>query len=109
MDKSHWRFQLYLFGNDIDPEKESKTKVIKTCIYGMRPSGNQAERAIRMTAELYRTEYPLAYDIIHQDLYVDDLLSGEMTNKDREDTIEEIRLKESWLCFERFYLFGSKP
>ena len=72
IDKSHWRFQLYLFDNDLDPEKEPKSKVIKTCIYGVRPSGNQAERAIRMTAEMYRTEYPLAYDIIHHDLYVDD-------------------------------------
>ena len=58
MDKSHWRFQLYLFHNDLDLEKEPKTKVIKTCMYGVRPSGNQAERAIRMTAEMYRTEYP---------------------------------------------------
>ena len=61
MDKS----QLYLFNNDLDPEKEPKTKVIKICIYGMRPSGNQAERAIRMTAEMYRTECPWAYDIMY--------------------------------------------
>ena len=30
----------------------------------MRPSVNQAERAIRMTAEMYQTEYPLLYGII---------------------------------------------
>ena len=92
IDRSHWRFQLYLFHNDLDPEKEPKTKVIKTCIYGVRPSGNQAERAIRMTAERYRSEYPLAYDIIQHDLYVDDCLSGEMTNEDRGNATEELRL-----------------
>ena len=61
MEKSHWRFQLYLFNNDLDPEKEPETKVIITCIYRVRPSGNQTKREIRMTAEMYRTEYPLAY------------------------------------------------
>ena len=92
IDKSHWRFQLYLFHNDLDPEKEPKTKVIKTCMYGVRPIGSLAERAIRMTAETYRTEYPLAYGIILHDLYVDDCLSGERTDEERGDASEDIRL-----------------
>ena len=73
----------------------------------MRPSGNQAERVIRMTAEMYRTEYPFAYDIIHHDLYVDEFLSGEMTNEDRRNATEDLRLclGESWALFKRLYVF----
>ena len=47
-------------------------KVIKTTIYGVRPSGNIAECGLRRTAELSRE----AYDVITYDMYVDDMLSG---------------------------------
>ena len=45
-------------------------KVIKTLIYGVKPSGNQAGRAIRQTAEKNRDEYPTAYDIVQNDMWM---------------------------------------
>ena len=69
-------FQLYLWHPNLDPNIEPKIKVIKTCIYGLRSSGNLAERALRITAEKTAPEYPLAYDILMRDLLVDDCISG---------------------------------
>ena len=74
--KPFWCYQLYLWEKDLDPSKEPLIKVIMTLIYGVRSSGNQAERAIRLTAEKNAEEFPKAYDIIHHDTYVDDVVSG---------------------------------
>lgn len=92
IDKSHWRYQLYLFQDELDPSKEPNTKVIKTVIYGVRPSGNQAERALRLTADMNKDIYPLAYDTIHDDLYVDDCISGEDTLEARNNAAEQLQL-----------------
>ena len=75
--KPFWCYQLYLWEKDLDPNQEPLLKVIMTLIYGVRSSGNQAERAIRLTAEKNAEKFPKAYDIIHHDTYVDDVISGE--------------------------------
>ena len=82
LDKSFWRFQLYLWENKLSSDEDPKTKVIKTCIYGMRPSRNQAERALRLVAEMTIDQYPIAYEIIQNDIYVDDCISGEATEEE---------------------------
>ena len=52
-------------------------KVIKTLIYGIRSSGNQAERGLRQIASLFKDQYPDVHRIINEDVYVDDCLTGE--------------------------------
>ena len=79
LEPQHWCYQLYYFQKDLDPNENPKMKVIKTLIYGVKPSGNQAERGIRETANLQRTEYPRQNEVISRDIYVDDCLSGEDT------------------------------
>ena len=44
-----WCYQLYFWDNELRTSREPKTKVIKTLIYGVKPSGNQAERGLRET------------------------------------------------------------
>ena len=61
-------------------------------IYGVRSSGNQAESALRKTAELFRNEYPEACDAICKDTYVDDCLSGSSSEEDREQVAEDMQL-----------------
>ena len=77
LQSSHWRYQMYLWRDDLDVERPPRQKVIKTLIYGVRSSGNLAERGLRQTAELIKSEFPRACEIIMNDLYVDDCLSGE--------------------------------
>ena len=111
LHKSHWCYQLYLFDEDLDPSKEPRTKVIKTCIYGIKSSGNQAERAIRLTAETYADEFPKANDILHNDLYVDDCHAGDHTEEERDDSCEQVKqcLSKSGFLLKGITFSGQDP
>ena len=74
-----WYYQRYIWQQDLDPSKIPDEKVIKTLIYGVRSSGNQAETGLRKTADISKNEYPEVCEIIHKDIYVDDCLSGSST------------------------------
>ena len=72
--------------------REPKTKVIKTLIYGVKPSGNQAERGLRETGRKLETEYPRASEIVRRDIYVDDCFSGERTWDSTLSTTDNLKL-----------------
>ena len=74
---THWCYQLYIWDNQLNPNNTPKWKVIKTLIYGIKSSVNQAERGSRQTAKLQADDYPRENDVIQHDVYVDDCLSGE--------------------------------
>ena len=74
--EKHWCYQLFLWNDDLDPSKEPQICVIKTLIYGVKSSGNQAEYALRATANLFKDEYPVQNRMIQEDTYVDDCPSG---------------------------------
>ena len=79
LDPRHWCYQLCLFHDFLDPDAKPITFVIRTLIYGVKTSGNQAERAIRETALLSRDEFPRQNEIVQNDIYMDDCLSGEVS------------------------------
>ena len=64
LDKSHWCYEMYLWDNELDKERLPSWKVIKTLIYGVKSSGSQAERGLRLTAEKCVLKYPRACQII---------------------------------------------
>ena len=72
-----WCLQRYIWHDSLDPNCIPEEKVIKTLIYGVKSSGNQAERALRMTAQLSKDEYPAIHNTVQNDIYVDDCMSGE--------------------------------
>ena len=53
---------------------------MKTAIYGVTSSGNQAERGIRETGKLMADQYPRVNEVIQHDIYVDDCVSGEASH-----------------------------
>ena len=75
--KKHRCYQLCLYHPDLTPGAKPIVYVIDTLIYGVKSSGNQAERAIREIGKLCSEEFPRQNDIIQNDLYVDDCISGE--------------------------------
>ena len=83
LDSKHWRYQLYFWEGELKMGIAPQPKVVKSIIYGVRPSGNIAECALRRTAELTKSDYPKAYDIIMKDVYVDDCLSGKNSEEER--------------------------
>ena len=54
LDSRDWCYQRYIWQSDLDPTKIPEEKVIKTLIYGVKPSGNLAERGLREVARLSR-------------------------------------------------------
>ncbi len=111
LDPSHWCLQRYLWEENLDPEKEPVEKVIKTLIYGVKSSGNQAERGIRLTAEMYATEYPEVSEIVHKDTYMDDILSGAATSGEALRFTDELELVLNFggFTFKGFTVSGRDP
>ena len=71
-----WCYQRYIWQQDLDPSKIPGEKVIKNIIYGVRSRDNQAETGLRKTADISKNEYPEICEILHNDFYVHDYLSG---------------------------------
>ena len=92
LDKNHWRYQMYLWDDNLNPQVQPRWKVIKTLIYGVRSSGNQAERGLRKTGEIMSSHYPRACEVITKDIYVDDCLAGEGSLEVRCKTTDELKL-----------------
>ena len=76
LDGSHWRYQLYFWESELKHGVAPRLKVILTAIYGVRSSGNVAASGLQQTAELTKSTHPKAYDVIMEEFYVDDGLSG---------------------------------
>jgi hypothetical protein len=72
----HWTYQRYKWQKNLDPSVPPKEKVIKTLIYGVKPSGNQAQVGLRETARRQQEEYPQAANALIKDTYVDDCGTG---------------------------------
>ena len=92
LDESHWRFQLYLWDDDLRVGVAPKWKIVNSLIYGVKPSGQLAGVAIRKLADLVKDECPLAYPVIMNDIYVDDNLSGANSVKSRNMITDQLAL-----------------
>ncbi len=92
LDPSHWRYQLYLMSEGLNVGDAPRWKVIKTLIYGVRPSGALAECALRRTVELCKDKYPLAYRPIMEDTYMDDCVSGTGSPGESTKVMDQIQL-----------------
>ena len=92
LDETHWRFQLYFWDEELREGVDPVLKVIQTLIYGVRPSGQLAEVALRRTAEKTKDTFPLAYPVIMKDIYVDDNMSGNASEQSRNQTTDQLVL-----------------
>ena len=72
----HWTYQRYKWQEDLDPSMPPEEKVITTLIYGVKPSGNQAQVGLRETARRQEDVYPNAANAVINDIYVDDCATG---------------------------------
>lgn len=92
LNQNHWCFQRYILQAQLDPSKIPEEKVIKTLIYGVKSSGNQAERGLRGVARMSKEEYPEVCEIIEEDVYVDDCFAGEDTINQAHKRSDEIEV-----------------
>ena len=104
--EAHWCYQLFLFHNELNMNVNPLLHVIKTLIYGVKPSGNQAEKGIRETAEISKEAYPRQYEIIHKDVYMDDCLSGEKTYEEAKEVTDGLQIvSKGWILPKGYYFF----
>ena len=106
-----WCFQRYLWNDRLDQLEPPSEKIIKTLIYGVRSSGNQAEKGLRETALQMRSEYPKVYDIVRNDVYVDDCLSGRSTWDELMTITDELKvvLSKGGFTLKGVTVAGKKP
>ena len=81
----HWHLQLFLWRDDMDPDKEALTAVIKTLIYGNRASAPQSEEGMRQLAEVIKDENPRLASFFTDSRYVDDLNDSESSEEKLEN------------------------
>ena len=92
LNQSDWCYQRYIWDEALNPLNIPEEKVIKTLIYGVRSSGNQAEFGLRKVAQLSKEEYPQVNRIIEEDVYVDDCISGNDVREIAHSQADELEL-----------------
>ena len=110
LDQEHWCFQRYIFQCDLDPNAIPAEKVLRTIIYGVKSSGNQAEAALRATARSCKDEYPQVYEVVHEEFFMDDCLSREPTTEELHELasdLEAVLLKTGFKV--KGYTFSGLP
>ena len=111
LKSAFWCLQRFLFEPSLDPSSEPWEGVIKTLIYGVKSSGNQAEQGLRLTADLFKDEYPDVNSIVREDTYMDDTLSGADSLKRVHQLCEELQtvLNHGGFILKGFTISGSDP
>jgi hypothetical protein len=87
---SSYTYQLFLYNTSMNPDIPPEVFVMVVCWYGVTSSANQSCYALEELARLFKDQYPLAYHVITRDTYVDDMLSGSNSEKEREDQISQV-------------------
>ena len=87
---SSYRYQLFLFGDDLHPDKAPDVYVMLVAWYGVSSSANQASFALEELARLLKDKYPLAYIVIILDTYVDDMIGGAHTIEECMEQIDQV-------------------
>ena len=75
----HYKYQQYLWKEGLDEAKPTVTMVIRTLIYGVRPSGNLTGAGfVRVAdyAEEHRSHLAKAAKVVRDDTYVDDSVAS---------------------------------
>ena len=92
LQEDDWCYQRYLWQEDLNPSNQPEEKIIKTLIYGVKSSGNQAEHALRQVANLSSEEYPQVATIVNKDVYVDDCITGEANREEAHQRADQLEL-----------------
>ncbi len=94
LDESHYRYQKYLWKDNLDPGKPTKVMIIKTLIYGIRPSGNLTMAGFQKLAEhsiKFHPENKVGAEALSKDAYMDDIVTGQDSLKKCEEAAEQLK------------------
>ena len=85
LSAEHYRYQRYLWKEDLNPSNPIVVMIIRTLIYGVKPSGNLTMAAFEKLAEyckLHHPEHLRGAVVLSEDAYMDDILHSEDSPED---------------------------
>jgi hypothetical protein len=82
-------YSLFLYDPSLSDGVKPAVWVMTRAWYGVSSTGNQAAVALRRLAELGKQEFPLAFDMLTGNIYVDDVVGGADSESAREQQITQ--------------------
>ena len=85
LQAEHYRYQRYLWKEDLNPANPLMIMIVRTLIYGVRPSGNLTMAAFDKLSEyckLHHPEHARGASVLSEDAYMDDILHSEHSPED---------------------------
>jgi len=80
LDQRDWNLQRIVWRDS--PTKQLKTFNLTTVTYGMKPASFLATQCLVSLADLVHINHPRASEVIRNDIYMDDLMTGAETEED---------------------------
>ncbi len=93
LDPQHYKYQKYLWKEDLTPDEKVITMIVITLIYGIKPSGNLTICGFQRVAEHARTlgeMYRRGADALTMKAYMDDIFSSFKSDNERDMTAESL-------------------
>ena len=94
LDPSYYKYQLYLWKNELCPDAPTEVRVINSLIYGVRSSGQQLEIGLRKLAETvsqHHPEHANGAEALTKSIYVDDILHGSDSRQESEAAANSVQ------------------
>ena len=78
LQPAHFKFQRYLWKEDLKEGNETEVMCVVTLIYGVKSSGGQCQASIEKLADQFggQKEYEDAVTILKKEVYVDDVMAS---------------------------------
>ena len=90
LQPTSYAYQLFLFDESLDINTPPQILVMCVAWYGVSSSSNQAIFAIEELSRLHSESHPLAFRILNDCIYVDDIFSGGDSKFDCKQQISEV-------------------
>ena len=109
-----YKFQKYLWKENLDDDNPLQTRYISTVIYGIRSSGNQTIAGLQKLAKICEEKTPehvSGAKAIENNCYMDDILVAVSTKNARDQVAKSIAatLELGSMSIKSFTFSGSKP
>ena len=87
LEESALPYSLFLYDPSLSDGVKPEVYVMTRAWYGVSSTGNQAAVALKRLACLNSEEFPLAYEMLTDNIYVDDVVGGADSEAAREEQI----------------------
>ena len=104
-------YGLFLFNDKLEVGTKPEIYVMLVAWYGVSSTGNQSAEALEQLAAKMEEKYPAVTQVVKEDLYVDDTLSGSNNKETMVEQIDQTKkaLKEGGFNLKYVVKSGEKP